>query len=76
VADTSAAEDVQAEAWGAYKAAAAGAEAAARTALALEKRRLYRTRSDTLHGIEEWGVSRSSVWFFGRILTSSSFFST
>jgi hypothetical protein len=55
--DTSTSDAVQAEAWEAHKVAAAGVKAAADTAWAIEKRRLFRVNRDTLKAVEEWRAS-------------------
>ena len=54
VVDTSTSEAVQADAWEAYKAAAAEVKAVADTTWAKEKRRLFRVNCDALKAVEEW----------------------
>jgi hypothetical protein len=57
VVDSDKSEEIQADAWEAYRVAAAEVKADADTAWAKEKRRLFGVNRDALKAVEEWRAS-------------------
>jgi hypothetical protein len=57
VVDSGKSEAIQADAWGAYRIAAAEVKADADTTWAKEKRRLFGVNRDALKAVEEWRAS-------------------